>query len=257
MVKKSARKFRALSLFASAVLLVSTGSLYAGQTGAETVASGSTWKFDVYLDDREIGFHHFHVAKAGETRQTRSVAYFDYRLLFVPLFRYEHENREIWHGNCLRSIDSYTDSNGEEFRVTGRLSEGAFRVSTHEGDASLPECVMSFAYWNPAFLEQPTLLNTQSGEFVPVTVTGPVPEQIDIQGTQVKANRFGLSAGELRIDLWYSENREWLALESEVRGGRKLRYVLSGESAIKARAERDRTVVTMRDDGMNAPGLGN
>ena len=158
----SVQKSRTMTVLAGIVLLIATSALYAGQTGAETSARGSSWKFDVYLDDKEIGFHHFHVAEAGEIRQLRSVASFDYRLLLVPLFRYEHENREIWHGDCLHSIESFTDSNGEEFRVAGRRSAGAFRVSTHAGDASLPECVMSFAYWNPAFLEQRTLLNTQS-----------------------------------------------------------------------------------------------
>lgn len=253
----AASKFRARPVLASIALLFSTSLLSAGQTGATTGVSGSTWKFDVYLDDKEIGYHHFHVAEAGEIRQMRSVASFDYRLLFVPLFRYEHENREIWHGDCLHSIDAYTDSNGEEFRVSGRQSGGEFQVSTHKGDASLPECVMSFAYWNPDFLDQATLLNTQNGEFVPVTVTGPTMEKLDINGSQVMANRFRLSAADLRIDLWYSESREWLALESEVRGGRTLRYVLNEEPVVKARAERDRPVVTSRDDAVGAPGLGN
>lgn len=256
MTRKADRTSRSLPVFASIALLVFSSSLHAGQTGAEPEARGSTWKFDVYLDDREIGYHHFHVAEAGETRQIKSVASFDYRLLFVPLFRYEHENREIWQGDCLHSIESFTDSNGEEFRVSGRQSAAGFQVSTIAGEATLPECVMSFAYWNPAFLEQPTLLNTQNGEFLPVSVTGPTAEELDINGTWVTANRFGLSAGTLRIELWYSEDREWLALESEVRGGRKLRYVLNEDTVLMARTERDRPVLTSRHDAAGAPGLG-
>ena len=46
------------------------------------------------------------------------------------------------------------------------------------------------------------------------------------RGEQRAAYRYRLAAGELRLDLWYSADREWLALESEVRGGRKLRYEL-------------------------------
>jgi hypothetical protein len=40
------------------------------------------------------------------------------------------------------------------------------------------------------------------------------------------AYRYLLGAGELQIELWYSENKEWLALETEARGGRRLRYEL-------------------------------
>ena len=85
---------------------------------------------------------------------------------------------------------------------------------------------MSFAYWNPAFLEQGQLLNTQNGEFLDVEISPPVAEQLSVRGEQQASYRYRLEAGELRLDLWYSENNEWLALESEVQGGRKLRYEL-------------------------------
>jgi hypothetical protein len=85
---------------------------------------------------------------------------------------------------------------------------------------------MSFAYWNPAFLQQARLLNTQDGEFLDVEVSQPVGESLQVRGEQRAAYRYRLAAGELRLDLWYSPDHEWLALESEVRGGRKLRYEL-------------------------------
>ena len=50
------------------------------------------------------------------------------------------------------------------------LYDGSFTVVTGEQPAYLPECVMSFAYWNPDFLEQPRLLNPQTGEYVAVQV---------------------------------------------------------------------------------------
>ena len=43
-----------------------------------------------------------------------------------------------------------------------------------------------------------------------------------------------LAAGDLKLDLWYSADRQWLALESEVRGGRKLRYVLDDQAPLQA-----------------------
>jgi hypothetical protein len=37
----------------------------------------------------------------------------------------------------------------------------------------------------------------------------------------------------MQLDLWYSDEQEWLALESEVEGGRTLRYerIALGESS--------------------------
>ena len=144
----------------------------------------------------------------------------------MKLFHYEHRNREVWSGDCLQSIESSTDSNGEPYRVRGWQEEGVFRVDGTAGETKLPGCVMSFAYWNPAFLDQGRLLNTQDGEILDVEVSSPVVEPLEVRGEQLPAYRYRLEAGELRLDLWYSADREWLALESEVQGGRMLRYEL-------------------------------
>ena len=188
--------------------------------------AGQAWRFRVYLDDREIGYHHFQLADAGDRRVLRSEADFEYRLMFLTLYEYEHENRETWSGDCLHSVDSRTDANGEPFSVEGRRTAGAFRVEARGGTTRLPECVMSFAYWNPAFLRQERLLNTQNGEYLEIEVSNPVPESRVVHGEERPALRYRLEAGELSLVLWYSTDNEWLALESEVKGGRTLRYEL-------------------------------
>ena len=146
--------------------------------------------------------------------------------LFVTAYRYRHVNQEVWDGRCLERIETATDSNGKELSVKGVRESTGFIIDAGEDVRELPECVMSFAYWNPAFLEQSRLLNSQDGEFLDVEVSLPVAESLEVRGEQRAAYRYRLAAGELRLDLWYSADREWLGLESEVRGGRKLRYEL-------------------------------
>jgi len=201
------------------------GSLPAS-TDADSAAPEDAWRFRVYLDDREIGYHHFYLDESGPERALLSEANFEYRLMFVKLFHYEHRNREIWNGNCLQRFESRTDANGQPYQVRGELESGRFRVDGTAGEANLPECVMSFAYWNPAFLQQGRLLNTQNGEYLDVEISPPVPEPVEVRGQQLPAYRYRLEAGDIRLELWYSTNNEWLALESEVEGGRTLRYEL-------------------------------
>jgi hypothetical protein len=218
---------KATKHFFSACFLLATmffTSLQAGETDPEGTSEGSAWRFKVFLDDKEIGYHNFYVAEHKGMKQLKSVANFEYKLLFVRLFHYEHENSEIWTGDCLQSIKSRTDVNGEPFQVDGRREAGQFRVDSSGGEASLPECVMSFAYWNPKFLEQSSLLNTQDGEFLEVDISTPVFEELEVLGESRPSYRYSLAAGALNLDLWYSTDREWLALESEVQGGRTLRY---------------------------------
>ncbi|NCF63936.1 MAG: hypothetical protein GWP58_13880 [Gammaproteobacteria bacterium] len=221
-LKKKPKLLAGLAL----VLIFLQPSLNAAEIPSEATASGDVWRFRVFLDDREIGYHHFYVAQFGDTQQLRSEANFEYKLLFVKLFHYEHENLEIWSGDCLQSIESRTDANGTPFRVEGRRADGKFHVASGEGDASLPDCIMSFAYWNPSFLEQGSLLNTQDGEYLQIEVSSPVFEELEVRGEQRPSYRYRLAAGALNLDLWYSPDQQWLALESETEGGRILRYEL-------------------------------
>jgi len=219
-----ATTFRSIAL---ALCLSLTGTCAAAEPLAPAPpGADAAWRFRVYLDDREIGFHHFYLAERGTTRELRSVADFEYRLAFLKLFDYQHEALETWSGDCLQRMQSHTDSNGEAHAVTGQKQAGVFRVEGSSGTAELPGCVMSFAYWNPAFLQQRWLLNSQNGEYLEVRVSSPVAETLEVRGESLAAMRYHLRAGDLSLDLWYSTDEQWLALESEVRGGRKLRYEL-------------------------------
>jgi hypothetical protein len=189
-------------------------------------ANEQEWRFRVFLDNTEIGYHNFFLQKIEDTLQLQSEANFEYRLLFVKLFDYEHRNNETWMGDCLTGIESRTDANGKPFEVNGILNGETFMLSGTAGQVELPACSMSFAYWNKAFLEQERLINTQNGEVVDIEVSEPERVELEVRGVMQPAYRYRLGAGEMKIELWYSENHEWLALETDARGGRRLRYQL-------------------------------
>ena len=193
---------------------------------ASVLADNQEWRFRVYLDDKEIGYHDFILHEMDNQRKLQSEANFEYRLMFVKLFGYEHENTETWAGDCLTGIESKTDANGKSFEVSGSLQGDRFVLSGTAGDTELPSCSMTFAYWNPAFLQQERLINVQNGEVLDIEVSEPERVQLEVRGVMQTAWRYQLGAGEMNIELWYSENHEWLALETDARGGRRLRYQL-------------------------------
>lgn len=184
------------------------------------------WRFRVFLDDKEIGYHEFLLEDNGAHRVLKSTAEFEYKLLFVKLYEYQHDNSEIWQGNCLQRIESSTDANGKPYSVTGERQEYHFAVQSNQGEATLPPCVMSFAYWNPDFLQQTHLLNSQDGEYLAVDVSQPVYDPLPVRGETIDAWRYELSAGKLQMELWYSKDHQWLGLASQAEGGRTLRYEL-------------------------------
>ena len=198
-------------------------------------SQSSQWQFKVLLDNREIGTHHFTLSESNGRQTIQTEARFDVKVLFVNLYRYRHQSTEVWQGNCLRSIDSETDANGKPFLVKGDLVKGDlvsgqsndnyFQVNTAGTEKKLPSCIMTFAYWNPDFLSEDKLLNSQTGIYEEVTITRLGEESLLLNGEAVAAVKYLIDLKAGPITLWYSANDfHWLALESVAAGGRILRY---------------------------------
>lgn len=206
-------------------LVLARAAASGGAIGPE--AGATEWNFRVYLDDNEIGYHHYRVVDDGPMQKVTSEAEFEVKFLFITAYRYEHYNEETWRGECVAEISSTTDANGERFRVEGRRIGNRLEVSGADGSTDLPGCVKTFAYWDPGFLRAPRLMNSQTGELLPVSVEPVATEWLNVRGQATEARRYKLTARNMELDIWYSNDDRWLALESTVKGGRKLRYELT------------------------------
>ena len=184
------------------------------------------WSFRVLLDGRDVGSQRFVLTDEGGKTRLETEADFKVKIMFLTVYRYSHRNVETWEGDCLMDIQSTTDANGKPFAVKGQQRDGFFELTGDGQSEKLPECVVSFAYWNPSFLENSRLLNSQNGEYLDVEVSSAETDFRTVRGERVAALRYSLSAGELDLQLWYSTENEWLALESKTKGDRILSYEL-------------------------------
>lgn len=191
--------------------------------------ANDTWDFRVFLDDKEIGTHRFELLdEGGGARQLISQARMAVKILFVTAYTYDHRDVEHWQGDCLTQLSSKTDDNGDKYQVEVQRQGASTVVKTRNGAKTLGECVLTFAYWNPAMLKQTRLLNSQDGEHVEVKITDAGADSILVRGVKTAAHRYELRSTnqKLSIDLWYSPSDEWLALESKTERGQKLIYKL-------------------------------
>jgi len=184
------------------------------------------WRFKVYLDEQEIGYHTVTVNPEKTRAIVQIEASFDVKFLFFTAYRYQHNNREIWENNCLRTIESNTNDNGDTFYVTGQSQNHQLALNTHNGTQSLQGCVRTFAYWDPRLLQARRLLNAQTGEYLDVATDFIGNEELVINGDSIVAKRYRLKSTDVVIDLWYSQNLHWLALQTTTAGGNQLRYQL-------------------------------
>ena len=225
-----------------ALLLAAALSFTGIATASATTGSANDLLFRVLLDDKDIGVHRFRVSSQDDRELVEIQADFDVSFFAIPVYSYDHRNREVWRDGCLERIESKTDDNGDEFRVEGEARGDRFVVSTQSDTTELDAgCVMSFAYWNRDFLSQGRLLNAQTGEYLPVDVEEAGTERLTLGDASVQALRYRLVNREEEIDIsvWYdAASGRWLSLESRVGDARVLRYLPLADADADAARQR-------------------
>ncbi len=208
------------ALAAGAVVLISNSAAALQQDPLE-------WKFKVFLDNRAIGFHEFIVSRDDDQTRVEIDARFNVKFLFLTAYKYQHKNAETWDANCLASINSATNDNGDRLTVAADRANNGYTIKDAEGATEVVEdaCLMSFAYWNPNMLQATHLINSQTGAVEPVEVAAAGLDTVIFQGREIQARQYTLTVGNQTLKLWYgAEDYRWLALEADAEGGRLLRY---------------------------------
>ncbi|MBX3669648.1 MAG: hypothetical protein KF778_14705 [Rhodocyclaceae bacterium] len=204
-------------------------------TVAPPQASLRAWDFAVTLDGKPIGWHRFRLVPgaAAGTRMLHSEAQYRVSFLGIPVFRYDHEAREQWQGDCLSALSASTDDDGRKSGVQADLGADGLRITRSTPGAEQPPppqvasgCIMSFAYWNPAMREQSRLLNPQTGLIEAVQIAQLAGGSLTAGGQVVAAERWRISGAASPIDVWYTADGDWVGLDAQVGGTRKLSYRL-------------------------------
>ena len=185
------------------------------------------WAFNVYLDKSKIGSHTF----TFNDNTLVSRAKFNVKVLFIEAYKYDHTSKEQWQNDCLTNIDVNTIEDKITTNVKGKKVTSGFEISDGKASQTLPECVMTFAYWNPKILDQSKLLNPQNAEYLDTTFTKLGTAKIDVKGKPTETTHYKLSGAlngvkKLNIELWYNQNNDWVALKSVTPEGYNIIYKL-------------------------------
>ncbi|MDP1947208.1 MAG: DUF6134 family protein [Nitrospirota bacterium] len=189
-------------------------------------AASQTYDFKVFLGKDEIGRQRFDISSEGDRTQVLVDAQFTVKFLYITVYTYRHTNVETWEGTCLREIHAETDDNGDSFFVHGIFRNGQLQVQTQAGNWIGEGCIKTFAYWNPEWIKGERLLNSQTGEHQPVSILAVGEETIPVQGVQTRAIHRRIVTDKFAVDLWYTLNGRWVALQSTTKKGDTLRYTL-------------------------------
>jgi len=200
--------------------------------------------FEVLLNGKPIGHHQIRLSVDQTGRQiVQCDADYTVKLLGITFFAYQHQHRETWEGNCLQSLVSSTQTNGEPEQLTlNRNPDGYGLTSLTVTEAfTLAEqpCVWSYAYWRKDFTSQRQLMNGQTGAMSAVTFErvpplAASPQDIDParalavaqSPTRSPGTRYRLVNRDQTIMVDYSASGEWIGLEVDLAPNRVLTYRL-------------------------------
>ena len=207
--------------------LAALSLLAIGSVAQAADAGPRVYAFRAVLDGKPIGEHRFTIVTDGATRRVTSDAEFVVKFLGFSAYRYRHHAQERWSGDCLSELASTTDDDGKAATVKLVRSGDTDEITTGTGRTSESGCLMTYAYWNPAMREQKRLLNPQTGKVDAVRIERVADGDVDVGGKPVHAFDWRIAGGEAPIDVWISDQGEWVGLDSRVgKGKHKLSYRL-------------------------------
>jgi hypothetical protein len=186
------------------------------------------WAFDVYLDKSKIGNHTFTL---DQNNLLTSRAKFNVKVFFINAYSYDHTAKEQWQGDCLSSLAANTIEDKVVTNLKATKKEAGFEINDGKTKQILPQCVMTFAYWNPKILLQKKLLNPQNAEYLDTTFEDLGIKTINVKGIPTETQHYKLNGSldgktKLNIELWYADNTDWVALKSTTPEGYEIIYSL-------------------------------
>jgi len=211
--------FRLVTL-AFCALFLAHSSLWA--SGIQQTPSPSV--FSILHDGEKIGRHTVTYRRDGEDLHVDIAIDIEIRVFFIPVFKYNHRNSEIWRGERLISMTTKTNDDGTEYWVKAHATAEGLAVETTDESFIAPADTMPTSYWSKNTVVRSTLLDTQFGRLVEVALSPETVQHIETTAGTIEAQRFDM-LGDLTLSLWYTPSGRWVKTAFSVRGT-EIEYLL-------------------------------
>jgi len=212
------------------MITFSRRSILAGATGLAALlpVASSGWAglavaeyldFDVSRNGSDIGHHRIDIRHEGNRTIAKIDILLEVGLGPLVLYRYRHQNTEIWQNGEFLSFSSTTDDDGTPYAVRATRTGRTIRVERdHDADYEIDDpSILPTTYWNEALIRGSKMLDTQKGRIMEVDVAAADWVMIPTASGPVEARRFDVT-GDLTLSLWYDRQGRWTGLTFPLKG---------------------------------------
>ncbi len=189
-------------------------------------------KFLIKREGKVIGYHHVDVHETAFGTVVYTEIEMRVKLGPVPLFKYDHDSREVWRDGDLITINSDTNYNGEKTYLRAQREEGVLQIDGSDYQGPAPAAAVPSSYWDKSMITANTIISTLTGEIIDVTV-----EQMGetMAPHMVKAEHFRVT-GTVTVDIWY-DDQQWVGSHFIIDGEELTYELVSSERQYAVLAE--------------------
>ncbi|MBR9970567.1 DUF6134 family protein [Magnetospirillum sulfuroxidans] len=216
---------RITTIFVSAATLCLAVSSAFAATEA-TVPSHDPLSFTVLRNGDAVGSHILRFQSMSDgtlvvTTDTNVVV----KMAMIPVYRFEHHGREIWHGDHLMALNSETNDDGTHHVLKASGATGALIADGDGKIARLPAETVPASLWNNATVVQGTLLNTLDGHAMAVHIADLGEDTVTVSGHPHPARHYAMT-GDLNREVWYDSTGGLVQVRFKAKDDSDIQYVL-------------------------------
>lgn len=182
--------------------------------------------FVILRNGEPIGTHTIDVARTGSQTTIGAVTHIAVTLAFVTLYRFDQTETEEWSDRRIVALQARTDDNGSIHQTSVGRTGDSLTIRRDGHDTSASATVMPLDLWNPAVLEQTTVLDPQNGSVVPLRATDRGEEDFVSRGHAIRAHHYTI-ATTYSQDVWYDKNGVLVGVQLTGSDGSIIRYQLA------------------------------
>jgi len=223
-----------IPVLAVGVLTLTGAAAADNMPASDAPASGLVWvpndgdviRFDVLRQGKPFGSHvvRFDVAPDG-TLEAHTDVKLRAGLGPIQLYRYDLQATERWQDGKLVELNGQANSDGKKGSVMVRAEGDGLDIEGTAFDGTVPDTIIPASHWNIAETRTNTLLSSENGQLIDVSVTPLGRETLNVAGTEIETNKFLLDS-DIDVTLWYDDAGRWLKLSFTARG-QDIDYVLT------------------------------
>ena len=191
-------------------------------------------EFDIYRNNKHIGYHIFSFKKSGDEISVKSEIKFEIKKLGVVLYKYKAEGTEVYKNGELIKFNSKTNQNGKDKYVNMKLENKAYSIdgSSYKGKADTN--FLLGTWWNHSIVKAPAQISAVSGRIIKQKVEFLGKETLKLNGKTYKTLHFNFSSTDenlaknkkLNTDVWYEEESlNWVKASFKKKGNWEYRLV--------------------------------